>query len=209
MYNTNIFKEIKEYLNPQQVAEYYMPEKGKKSGGNVFYKSPFRNEKTASFCVNNTKGFHDYGTGWHGDIINFVAELYNVKPIEAAEMLIKDFALPIQIRQKVNYQEARKYRQKNTANNNVKETLQKWFNDTFIKLCKKNRENDVLINIITCNIKEQSDFDNEGINDALKYLYKKQNGLEMWIENFIEANTDKDKLELFRYRKEVEKYVDR
>lgn len=205
MYNTNIFKEIKEYLNPHQVAEYYMAEKGKKSGSNVFYKSPFRNEKTASFCVNNIKGFHDYGTGWHGDIINFVAELYKVKPIEAAEMLIKDFALPIQIRQKVNYQEAKKYRQRNTANNNVKETLQKWFNDTFIKLCNKNRENDMLINIITCNIKEQSDFDNEEINDALKYLYNKQNILEMWIENFIEATTDKDKLELFRYRKEVEK----
>ena len=63
MNNSNIFKEIKKYLSPQQVAKYYLQDKGKRSGNNVFYKSPFRNEKTASFCVNNEKGFHDYGDG--------------------------------------------------------------------------------------------------------------------------------------------------
>lgn len=209
MYNTNIFKEIKEYLNPQQVAEYYINEKGKKSGSNIFYKSPFRQEKTASFCVNNTKGFHDYGTGWHGDIINFVAEMYRVKPIEAVEILIRDFSLPIQIKQKVNYQEVKKYKQKNTANKSVKETLEKWFNDTFIKLCAEEKLNNVSINIIKNNIKEIADFDNEDINSTLKYLYYKQNVLEMWIENFMEATTEKDKLELFRCRREVERYVDR
>lgn len=209
MYNTNIFKEIKEYLNPQQVAEYYINEKGKKSRSNIFYKSPFRQENTASFCVNNTKGFHDYGTGWHGDIINFVAEMNRVKPIEAVEILIRDFSLPIQIKQKVNYQEVKKYKQKNTANKNVKETLEKWFNDTFIKLCDEEKLNNVSINIIKNNIKEIADFDNEDINSTLKYLYYKQNVLEMWIENFMEATTEKDKLELFRCRREVERYVNR
>lgn len=97
MNNSNIFKEIKQYLSPQQVAEYYLQDKGKMSGNNVFYKSPFRNEKTASFCVNNEKGFHDYGDGWHGDIISFVQELYHISPIDAAKTIIQDFALPIEI----------------------------------------------------------------------------------------------------------------
>ena len=39
MNNSNIFKEIKEYLSPQQVAEYYLQDKGKRAGNNVFYKS--------------------------------------------------------------------------------------------------------------------------------------------------------------------------
>ena len=78
---------------------------GKKSGSNIFYKSPFRQEKTASFCVNNEKGFHDYGSGWHGDIISFVQELYGLTPIDAAKKLIQDFSLPIQMKQKTNYKQ--------------------------------------------------------------------------------------------------------
>ena len=45
--------------------------------------------------MNNEKGFHDYGDGWHGDIISFVQRLYNISPIDAAKTLIRDFALPI------------------------------------------------------------------------------------------------------------------
>ncbi len=109
----NIFKEVKEYLNPKQVASYYISEKGKISGNNVFYKSPFRQEKTASFCVNNEKGFHDYGTGWHGDIINFVQELYHLTPIDAAKTLIQDFALPIKINEKSDYKQKKRKSIKN------------------------------------------------------------------------------------------------
>lgn len=207
MNNTNIFKAIKEYLKPQDVAEYYIGKKGKKSGNNIFYKSPFRNEKTASFCVNNTKGFHDYGTGWHGDIISFITQLYNLKPIEAAKLLIKDFSLPIEVNSKVNYKEIKKYRQKNLFNNELKDSLQKWFNNMFIKLCNEKEANDISINIIKKNLKELSDFNNEDISNSLVYLYNKQNMIEMWLDIFMEATTEKERLELFRQRREVEKIV--
>lgn len=205
MNNTNIFKAIKEYLKPQDVAEYYISEKGKNSGDNIFYKSPFRNEKTASFCVNNTKGFHDYGTGWHGDIISFVTQLYNLKPIEAAKLLIKDFSLPIEVNSKVNYNEIKKYRQKNIFNNELKDSLQKWFNNMFIKLCNEKEANDISIKSIKKNLKELSDFNNEDISNSLVYLYNKQNMIEMWLDIFMEATTEKERLELFRQRREVEK----
>lgn len=205
MYNTNIFKEIKEYLKPQQVAQHYISESGKKSGSNIFYKSPFRTEKTASFCVNDLKGFHDYGTGWHGDIINFVSELYGLKPIDAAKQIIRDFSLPIQTEGKHDYKEIKKYIQKNNLNKKVTKGLEIWFNNTFVKLCDKNKQNDKIIEIVNKNIKDKSDFENQDFLKALSDLYYKQNMYEMWIDEFMNVKTDFDKLELFRNRKEVEK----
>jgi len=157
----SIFKEIKQYLNPQQVAEYYLHDKGRRSGNNVFYTSPFRNEKTASFCVNNEKGFHDYGSGWHGDIISFVQELYNLTPIDAAKTLIQDFALPIEIGQKVDYKQVKAQKKKIALSKKVKEALDKWFNNTFIKICDENNINEKCIEILSARIKSLDDLEKE------------------------------------------------
>ena len=209
MYRTNLFKEIKEYLKPEQVAEYYIAEKGKRSGSNVFYKSPFRNEKTASFCVNNSKGFHDFGTGWHGDIISFVSKLYNVAPLDAAKILIKNFSLPIKLNERIDYKEVQKIKKKNATNKNVTKGLEKWYNSTFIKVCDEYKTNEKIIEVIKKQIKEEKDFEKENLQQALQYLYFKENLLELWFEDFNNARTEDDKLKLFRNREEVEKYVNR
>ncbi len=209
MYRTNLFKEIKEYLKPEQVAEYYIAEKGKRSGSNVFYKSPFRNEKTASFCVNNSKGFHDFGTGWHGDIISFVSKLYNVAPLDAAKILIKNFSLPIKLNERIDYKEVQKIKKKNATNKNVTKGLEKWYNSTFIKVCDEYKTNEKIIEVIKKQIKEEKDFEKENLQQALQYLYFKENLLELWFEDFNNARTEEDKLKLFRNREEVEKYVNR
>jgi DNA primase len=39
-------------------------------------RSPFRKERTPSFCVNDQKGFyHDFGSGAHGDIFEFLMKM--------------------------------------------------------------------------------------------------------------------------------------
>lgn len=201
----NIFKEIKQYLNPQLVAEYYLLDKGKKSGNNAFYKSPFRNEKTASFCVNNEKGFHDYGSGWHGDIISFVQELYNLTPIDAAKKLIQDFALPIEIGEKVDYKQVKAQKKKMVLSKKVREALDNWFNNTFIKLCDENKINETCIKIISKTIKSIDDLEKEENGIALQYLYYQQTEINLWIDEFINVTTEDEKLELFRHRKEIER----
>lgn len=205
MNKSNIFKEIKQYLSPQQVAEYYLQDKGKRSGNNVFYKSPFRNEKTASFCVNNEKGFHDYGDGWHGDIISFVQELYHISPIDAAKTLIQDLALPIEIGQKADYKQIKNQRHKNLLNKKIREALDNWFNSTFIKLCDENKINEICIETISKTIKSINDLEKEENAIALQYLYYRQTELNLWIDEFIKVTTENEKLELFRHRKEIEK----
>ena len=178
---------------------------GKKSGGNLFYKSPFRNEKTASFCVNNQKGFHDYGDGWHGDIISFVQELYHISPIDAAKTLIQDFSLPIKIEQKTDYKQIKTQRQKNLLNKKVREALDNWFNNTFIQLCDSNKMNQICIYTLSKNIKNINDFENNDLTNALQYLYNNQTGINLWIDEFINTTTEDEKIKLFRHRKEIEK----
>lgn len=205
MYNENLFKQVKEYLKPEQVAEYYIAEKGKKSGSNTFYKSPFRSEKTASFCVSNLKGFHDFGTGWHGDVISFVSKLYNVTPLDAVKILIKDFSLPIQLNQKIDYKEVQKIKKKHNTNKNVTDGLEQWYNKTFIKICDEYKKNEKIIEIMQKQLKEENNLENDDLLQALQYLYYKDNLLEMWFDDFNDVRTSEDKLELFRNRKEVEK----
>ena len=77
----------------------------------------------------------------------------------------------------------------------------------FIKLCNEKEANDISINIIKKNLKDLSDINNEDISNSLIYLYNKQNMIEMWLDIFMEATTEKERLELFRQRREVEKIV--
>lgn len=49
---------------------------------------PFHSEKTASFTVNDVKGFaHCFGCAWHGDIIRFVEDSEHVGFREAIDMI--------------------------------------------------------------------------------------------------------------------------
>src|SRR6266576_610776 len=60
----------------------------KKSGREFKGLSPFNKERTASFFVNDQKGFyHDFSSGKHGDIFSFVIETEGVAFPEAVERL--------------------------------------------------------------------------------------------------------------------------
>ncbi|MCS3762241.1 DNA primase [Bradyrhizobium centrosematis] len=69
----------------------------KKAGREWKGLSPFQQEKTPSFYVNDQKGFyHDFSSGKHGDIISFVMETDGVPFAEAVERLanMAGLALP-------------------------------------------------------------------------------------------------------------------
>src|SRR6201990_1765148 len=58
--------------------------------------SPFRTEKTPSFTVNDQKQFyHDFSTGKHGNIFDFVMETEGVSFPEAVERLASMAGLPL------------------------------------------------------------------------------------------------------------------
>src|ERR1041385_3307453 len=58
--------------------------------------SPFNQEKTPSFFVNDQKGFyHDFSSGKHGDIFGFVMETEGVTFPEAVERLAQMAGVPM------------------------------------------------------------------------------------------------------------------
>lgn len=68
----------------------------KKAGREWKGLSPFQQEKTPSFYVNDQKGFyHDFSSGKHGDIINFVMETDGLPFAEAVERLAGMAGLPL------------------------------------------------------------------------------------------------------------------
>jgi DNA primase len=68
----------------------------KKAGREWKGLSPFQQEKTPSFYVNDQKGFyHDFSSGKHGDIISFVMETDGVPFTEAVERLANMAGLPL------------------------------------------------------------------------------------------------------------------
>src|SRR3990172_9817035 len=58
--------------------------------------SPFNKEKTPSFFVNDQKGFyHDFSSGKHGSIFDFVMESEGVSFPEAVERLAGEAGIPL------------------------------------------------------------------------------------------------------------------
>ncbi|NUR13795.1 MAG: DNA primase [Bradyrhizobium sp.] len=68
----------------------------KKAGREWKGLSPFQQEKTPSFYVNDQKGFyHDFSSGKHGDIISFMMETDGLPFAEAVERLAGMAGLPL------------------------------------------------------------------------------------------------------------------
>src|ERR1700739_2128534 len=68
----------------------------KKAGREYKGLSPFQQEKTPSFTVNDQKQFyHDFSTGKHGNIFDFVMETEGCSFPEAVERLASMAGLPV------------------------------------------------------------------------------------------------------------------
>src|SRR5450432_2802541 len=89
--------------------------------------SPFQQEKSPSFTVNDQKGFyHDFSSGKHGDIISFLMETEGVAFTEAVERLaaMAGLALPAVT------PDAAKHEQRRKTLYDVMELAAKFFADT-------------------------------------------------------------------------------
>lgn len=181
MFKINKFEKVKEMITPIEVAERFLGLPVKKTGDKIWYKSPFRNERTASFCVSNEKGFHDFGDSTHYDMFSFIAKYFQKSNYEALQILIKEFSLPIEneyIKEKdyaLLMEQKKKEKQK-------KETFQ-YFRIVLLKdiLSQIKVYEDIIHKQEIKNVKQLNE------NEYLKYLYLEKSKLEYklnLIENF-------------------------
>jgi DNA primase len=99
----------------------------KKTGREWKGLSPFQQEKSPSFTVNDQKGFyHDFSSGKHGDIISFLMETEGVGFTEAVERLasMAGMALP------ASAPDAERHEQRRKTLYDVMELSAKFFADT-------------------------------------------------------------------------------
>jgi DNA primase len=89
--------------------------------------SPFQQEKSPSFTVNDQKGFyHDFSSGKHGDIISFLMETERVGFTEAVERLAVMAGVPLP----AATPEAARHEQRRKTLHDVMELAAKFFADT-------------------------------------------------------------------------------
>ena len=184
--------EIKEVLTPLIVVQRYLGQPIKRVNETLWYKSPFRKEKTASFTVSNKKGIHDFGTSEHYDIFSFIQKLYNLSFVESINFLATDFGLNLQDTV-LTREQIEKIKEEKNKERVFRENIEKWYNYAFIELCQNKNKLDKL------KIKNY-DF------NKLSKIYNLEVKNNLYLEVFLEVNNYNDKLNLYENeRKEVYK----
>ena len=99
MNGTYIANEIKNRVDTIQAFEYYGLQPNRKG----FICCPFHNEKTPSFKVyKGNGGYHCFGCGEHGGVIDFVMKYFDLSFKEAITKLNNDFNLGLPIGEKLD-----------------------------------------------------------------------------------------------------------
>ena len=83
----NVFEAVKQSVSTREAAAFY----GIEVKRNGMACCPFHDDKNPSMKVDQR--FHCFGCGADGDVIDFIAKLFNLSPKEAAEKLAQDFGL--------------------------------------------------------------------------------------------------------------------
>lgn len=95
----NLADEIKSRVTMQELLRYY----GFETDRQGYMCCPFHSEKTASFkAYIGQNGFHCFGCGMHGSVIDFVIKCFNLTFIEAAKKINEDFFLQLPIGEKLD-----------------------------------------------------------------------------------------------------------
>src|SRR6202043_3218061 len=89
--------------------------------------SPFQQEKTPSFTVNDQKQFyHDFSTGKHGNIFDFIMETEGVPFPEAVERCAAMAGMPLP----AATPDAARFEQRRRTLHDIMEVAAKYFQDT-------------------------------------------------------------------------------
>lgn len=185
----NKYQEIKRILKNIEVAERYLgrPEKYNSTGN--WYKSPFRSEKTASFCVSE-KGIHDFGDSSHYDIISFIAKYFNTTAYEALKILCNDFNIGSLENEYETNEIINRVKQKREEEKIIKHKIKTWYINTLQRICDEIKTNEKLLKI----------YENKSNFNVLKILYDEQAKLEYSFEILTQADEEtKEKIYLMEH----------
>ncbi len=181
------FLEIKTILENRQVVQKYLGNPSKSSFKGDWYLSPFREEKTASLYVSD-KGIHDFGSSKHYDVIGFVSEYYKIKPLQALEILCKDFQIAI-TEEQIDYKQLKAIREKREQKKTLRENAIRSYNKEIQRLCDEIQINQRMIDIFKKSFKYK----------ALEVLYMQEIALDLEFERLNRmTNEEKERWYLWK-----------
>ncbi len=187
-------EEIKNRLAIEDVVGEYL--ELKRAGRNFSSKSPFTNEKTASFIVSPEKRiWHDFSSGKGGDIFSFVMEIEGVDFKEALEILAKKAG--VEIIREPRYQKTIPKERLYLAN----EVAANYFQENLLKYRK----------VVEYVVKTRK-FNKETILKwRIGYSPNKTNGLIVYLkrQGFSDKEIEKAGLATFRYGKYLDIFRNR
>lgn len=177
----DLFSDVKKNTDMLEVVRFYgyTPNRG-------FICCPFHNEKTPS-CKIYADGFHCFGCGESGSVIDFTAKLFNLDPIGACRRLNDDFrlCLPIDRPPTRAEQEAAKARRRVADARNL---FHEW--------------REAVLNEIDAAIRVANTADMENLTDAEALAVRHREHLEYIADILLHASLD-EQMSIFRERKEV------
>lgn len=135
---TDIFETVRE-ISLEAILSRYAPTEPIVKAGRVWILCPFHKDKNPSLSVKGQR-WRCFGCGAWGDGVDFVAKLYGLSLIEAAERIARDFGLSVNSvlsqKQRENIAVAKKARQAKRAFDQAVERAYQQLCDVRIECCK-------------------------------------------------------------------------
>ena len=194
-YPKEYLEEIKSRLKVSTVISKFVAIK--KRGKEFVGLSPFKNEKTPSFTINDEKGFyHCFSTGEHGNIFDFLMKTQNLKFGEAVRSLANQAGL-----QPYRFTKQDEQREKEW-------NIYTQIYSTYIERNKKNMISSNILNKKVLDYLKKRNLDNKSIEEFnLGYVPFDSNTF-LDLNNQFEEKSLKDS-GLFYFDERKNKYVDR
>lgn len=183
-----IFEVVRREISPLEALQYYGLHPIKK-GKYYWLLCPFHIEKHPSMLINETQ-IHCFGCGWHGGIVDFVAEYFRLQPLEAAKKLSEDFGIPIEEKNpKSKKRKAFLKAQEKRKEEVLYQAYLKAVNETFQFLADLN----ILYTKIKASVNTPADFELEGVVGA----YHNQELVNYWLD-ILTDGTPHEKLQVIQ-----------
>ena len=180
----NIFHEANAIPSPE-VLRAFLPDVELKRNRKTH--SPFKPERTPSFHTYDNR-FMDFSASESYSNVDFVAKLLNVRPIDAAKAICREFGIfienrPLSREERLRSAQAKAERERKKTN---EAEFQEW--------AKQAQEKVRLMSEATRKVMIEKGID---IEEQLLHWVHELPKLENWADT-LESGTDKEKIELYR-----------
>lgn len=182
----SIFEIVKQEISPLEALEYYNFRLIKR-GRRYWLLCPFHPETCPSMMVDDK--IHCYGCGWHGDLIDFVAEYFHLQPLEAAQKLLEDFSISVENPRGTGKKKAFKQAQKRKQEEALYQAYLEAVDETYNFLCDLYQ----LYGKLKASVKTLKDLELEGVIEA----FHNQELVGYWLD-ILTDGTPQEKLQVIQ-----------